>query len=288
MKIVTWFDDVACSRTTGIYADRALRKMGHEVVHFIRPGSDTPSNVDLYLSIDDSSPLQNPGFFPSAFWCIDTHDIPNYRNLERAVFKSKSFDMVFCAQLDAVRKLKDYGIKNVQWLPLACDPEIHFNLDAYVFSEMIDKVRVEYIGQGNKPTLTPKFLNEKLGIASHGASHLDIGSRYSRAYTVVNESLDNDINMRFFEAMCSGAVLITDVIKNNGVEVVAIEGLHYLSVERGNEQDYIETVDRVCSNSMLFRKISIAGMRHAALYHTYARRMEELLNVCRKEFSIAK
>ena len=39
--------------------------------------------------------------------------------------KSQGFDLVFAAQRDGAEQLRLAGLPTADWLPLACDPEIH-------------------------------------------------------------------------------------------------------------------------------------------------------------------
>jgi glycosyltransferase involved in cell wall biosynthesis len=57
---------------------------------------------------------------PKVCYLIDTHI-----NYEEHMNIAKNFDFIFLAQNAYVEKMKDAGIKNVFWLPLACDPDIH-------------------------------------------------------------------------------------------------------------------------------------------------------------------
>ncbi|NCG23553.1 MAG: hypothetical protein GWP47_05420, partial [Actinobacteria bacterium] len=42
---------------------------------------------------------------------------------------ARNFDFVFLAQKIYVQSMIKAGIKNVTWIPLACDPEIHGKVD---------------------------------------------------------------------------------------------------------------------------------------------------------------
>ena len=80
------------------------------------------NQFELLLTIDDGE----HNFLPStikvkkAIWIIDTHV-----SLSLDILILMDYDFIFCAQKDAVAKLKKFGFENVSWLPLACDPEIH-------------------------------------------------------------------------------------------------------------------------------------------------------------------
>jgi hypothetical protein len=121
-RVAVIYDDRERPETTGVYCRRALESLV-EVVHF-RPDAlaTIPDHgFDLYLNIDDSLAYHLPaGLHPCAWWAIDTH-----LNFEWCREKAAGFDLVFAAQRDGAARLEAEGIAPAQWLPLACDPEIH-------------------------------------------------------------------------------------------------------------------------------------------------------------------
>ena len=83
---------------------------------------------DLYLWIETGlgglPPDLNEHALPKACYLIDTHI-----HFERHEEIAKQFDFVFLAQKAYVEPLRAKGCKNVFWLPLGCDPEIHGRQD---------------------------------------------------------------------------------------------------------------------------------------------------------------
>ena len=62
--------------------------------------------------------------FLKVCYLIDTHI-----NYEKHLEIAKSFNFVFLAQKAYVEKMNQAGIKNVFWLPVACDPDIHGKME---------------------------------------------------------------------------------------------------------------------------------------------------------------
>ena len=123
-RVAIIYDDQARPDTTGVYCHRALERLV-EVEHVppeeLLSGRITPGRFDLYVNIDDGLRYRLPEKLrPCAWWAIDTHLDPDwYRE------KAPDFDLVFTAQRDGAEQLRQAGIATAQWLPLACDPDIH-------------------------------------------------------------------------------------------------------------------------------------------------------------------
>jgi hypothetical protein len=66
-----------------------------------------------------------------------------------------------------------------------------------------------------------------------------MAATYQRSRVVFNASINGDLNMRFFEAMGAGALLVTDRI-GNGQEDLFIEGQHYAGYT--DERSAIDTI----------------------------------------------
>ena len=56
----------------------------------------------------------------TALW---TNDVPF--NFGPIIISAPYYDFVFTAGTEAVEILKDYNVKNLRWLPFACDPDFH-------------------------------------------------------------------------------------------------------------------------------------------------------------------
>ncbi len=94
---------------------------------------------------------------------------------------------------------------------LGCDPDLHY------YPESVEKIydfafvgnyhsrfmeaRIDYMD-----TLCKNFKEFYIG----NCSFLNMAKKYKQAKFVFNYSINKDINMRIFEAMCSGSLLLTD------------------------------------------------------------------------------
>src|SRR5438067_520298 len=120
-RIVTVYSDVERPDTTGGYCLSALQEIA-DVTHV--QGGDLSrlkeGNADLFLRIDDSVSWDwSDHLHPSAYWAIDTH-----LDYESRLSYARQFDRVFCAQKASAERMCADGLE-AEWLPLACDPELH-------------------------------------------------------------------------------------------------------------------------------------------------------------------
>ncbi len=227
---------------------------------------------DLYLWID-SGPGKLPPDLHSvkatkACYLIDTHVL-----LDLRLSMARHFDIVFLAQKAHMDAFREAGIENVHWLPLACSPELHATATygerqydvAFVGSmgaqdvrrlELLDRVKERFpngvIGQ---------FWPEEMARI------------YAESKIVINISANRDLNMRVFEAMAAGALLVTD--EADGLTDLFTEGRH-LAVYH-NDDELIATIERYLKDDRVRERIAAAGQELVLEQHTYERRVEEML-----------
>jgi GT2 family glycosyltransferase/2-polyprenyl-3-methyl-5-hydroxy-6-metoxy-1,4-benzoquinol methylase/tetratricopeptide (TPR) repeat protein len=267
-KIALIYDDSLRPDTTGGYCLRALGKKS-EVIHF-RPeqlGGITPE-FDLYLCIDDGLDYRLPSELrPAAYWAIDTH-----LNFERTLRRVGDFDFIFAAQKEGAARLRAEGAARCEWLPLACDPEIHRRLkvardyDVAFIGNSFHGPRQQILEQ-----VKQRYPNSFIG----NAPHTQMGEIYSRAKIVINCCLNNDLNMRVFEALACGALLITNHLKNNGQEELFQDRIHL--VEYDTPEKALELIDSYLRHPEERERIAEAGYQEVIAKHTYRQRMEQLL-----------
>jgi hypothetical protein len=101
--------------------------------------------------------------------------------------------------------------------------------------------------------------------------------RYARAKIVLNKSYNNDVNMRYFEAMGAGAVLLTDRTRNNGAEELFQAGEHYLTFE--TEAELLDRINYVLAHPGEARAIGVSARRCVEARHTYDHRASSIVAV---------
>lgn len=208
---------------------------------------------------------------PTAWYGIDTH-----MDYAKHLLIGRTFDATFIAQQEYVSRLVADGLKQVYWLPLAFAPEL---LPTYSLRRTID---IAYVGSSDAVThpvrhallaaLSRAFDSTHFGPASPS----EMGAIYAAAHIVFNRSVNNDVNMRFFEAAGCGAVLVTDPIANNGLEELFEEGVHYVTYK--DEPSLIKAVRDLLADPIRCARIAEASRHHVMANHTYTHRAISLLN----------
>lgn len=272
-SIAIIYDNVSHPMTTGEYCRRALEKIC-KVTHFHPSDIDKipERSFDLYLNIDDSLRYILPLYLrPAAWWVIDTH-----LQYDWDLQKARLFDVVFSAQKDGADRLRMDGIKNVHWLPLGCDPEIHKRFDVEMNYDWC------FVGT-TEPDIRYRERIELLRLLKAGfpnglitnAYKEEMAKVFSSSRIIFNRSIKNDINMRVFEALSTGSLLITNNLDDNGMPDLFEDGNDYVSYH--NAEDLIGKVSYYLENPEQMKLIAGNGMERVRKYHTYQDRMKVLL-----------
>lgn len=274
--------------TTGGYLEKAFR-IGHEVYYIGLPSASRPGYLphqdltdlitigglpqpDLVVFIDSPG-----GFFPkgleklpcpTACYLIDVHQGFDLR-AQYAYF----FDFIFCAQKSYVDHLKKLKLNNVFWLPLACDPEIHGK------RELPKIYDIGFVGNWRFPRrlrlLTLLAHHFTLNDFRRVYPKEQIATIYSQSKLVFNCSVNGDLNMRIFEALASGSMLITDRI-DNGLDELFKDGVHLVTYQ--DEDSLLEQVKYYLEHEAERESIAMAGMQLVLAHHTYSNRVQTILD----------
>lgn len=265
---------VPAEHTTAFYYERAIETLGHSVVVF-RDASEIPDTAifDLVLVVD-------PCF--AGFWSLTSSKcttaailIDVHRNLKRRLILAQFCDHVFVAQPDFLQAFKEEGHRSVHWLPLGCDPEVHF------VPEQERKIPVGFVGNFGAPghtrhnVLTHVLAQFETNETARFYGPAEMGRTYSQSRIVFNKSIGNEVNMRVFEAMASGALLVTDRI-GNGLADLATEGEHYIGYDTAEEA--VEKIKHYLSCEPARARIAAAGQALVLDRHRYQDRLAQVLD----------
>ena len=180
-----------------------------EMVYNMSPEEVKP---DIFIWVESVE-----GFFPknikklkipTACYLIDSHI-----KIEKHFEWASHFDYVFIAQKEYINEFRNAGIKNVYWLPLGCDPEIHKKLSNE------KKYEIGFVGglEGNpRREKLLKELKEADKLHFERCFWFDMAKLFSESKIVFNNAVRNDLNMRVFEVMSVGSLLLTDNARNSG------------------------------------------------------------------------
>jgi GT2 family glycosyltransferase/tetratricopeptide (TPR) repeat protein/2-polyprenyl-3-methyl-5-hydroxy-6-metoxy-1,4-benzoquinol methylase len=268
-RIAIVFDHKARPETTGVYCRRALEGLA-DVEQFL-PGEMARiprGRFDLYLNIDDGLRYRlPPDLRPSAWWAIDTHLDPDW-----CLEKAGDFDVVFAAQREGAARLRDAGIATADWLPLACDPDIHRR------HEVATEYDVAFVGNlfpGPREDLLER-IRRRFPRTFIGRAYFEEMARvYSAARTAFNRSIKNDVNMRVFEALACGSLLLTNDLGDNGQDELFRDGTHLATYRDADE--LLDKLAYYLAHEAVRERIAAAGRAEALAGHTYAHRMERML-----------
>lgn len=224
MKLLFVFENRVRPDTTGNYFLWAARRLGHEADHMWPDQAlkQTENKWDLCFRIDDGLKelgQWNDALHPACYQMIDSH----YFDREWRLPVARQFDWNFIAQKNGVDWVNENGIKNASWLPLAADEDIHTpDIDGH---DRWDWSFVGNLGHSDpsKPNKRMDYLDALVRrfpncIVSDYSVFKEMSNIYGQSRIVFNSHINNDINMRFFEALCSGALLVTESVIDNGEE----------------------------------------------------------------------
>jgi hypothetical protein len=270
MRIAIIFDRLRPD-TTGIYFERALRAEGAEVDHWwLRDVARVPAGYDLYLRIDhgDDYEARWPAALrPSAFFVSDTHLPYNWPKVRRV---AGSYGLMCYAQRDAAERLGG------MWLPFAWDGE---PAPARAVPGAYD---VAFVGtEGGMPRkFILQALRERYARQSIGhADHADLAAIYGSAKIGFNYAIGAEVNMRIFEVLGAGALLVTNPVRGGDLARLGLrEGEHYAAYPR--VRDLLGTIDAWLADEPRRMRVAAAGAAVVRARHTYAHRARQLLAAC--------
>lgn len=304
-----WLACVAYPVTTAAYIERALRKrcrtttigpaMPQELIEKwqlqnmklplnnqdiptvptpdmtnILAGTDPADYPDLYLWIESIG-----GHYPSnlsalpcpkACYLIDSH-----LNLAMHLEWSKQFDFVFIAQREYLDDFRSQGSKAF-WLPLGCDPEIHRRFDT---PKIHDIGFVGGVQPGSRRETLLKSLASRIPLHYERCFWDDMARLFSESKIVFNEAVRNDLNMRVFEVMSTGTMLLTDMARNSGQDELFRDGEDYALYR---DSQICDVARFYLDNYQLREQIAARGQRLVHNAHTYGHRVDDLLAVALK------
>lgn len=269
----------------------SLRELGHEVLVAgfredlplkIPPFSDISKIVaedlkefapDVVIWLDDSSPSIYHGFENltclSVFYSVDVH---HHHRAHK--FMSQMFDITLVAQKDYLHYFESVGISSV-WFPLwasrYAEPEVE---------KVFDSV---FIGTMN-PELNPERVSFFEELKTKIPVHIAQGcwwEIFTKSKIVINQTVRGDLNFRVFEALISGALLLTEK-SENGLSELFKDSVHLITYEKNNTDDASEKIKTYLNNTEKAQEIARAGREEVLKNHTEKARSLELLSLLEK------
>jgi len=285
MKILVSYDDMSVPYTTGRYFLKGFGQVA-DAMHCLpwELNDINPSDFDLFIKIDDGREQHQwrPDLHPSAYYVIDSHlDSEGWRN---RLIENGHFDRLFVAQKNAVDMYFKYA--PTSWIPLGCDPEDH----SHRVSAGVKQYDVSFIGNLHSEFADNRIdyldrLFKKAPNFFYGQRYFqDMADKFYQSRIVFNHALNNDINMRYFEACCSGSFQLASRIHDNGFEELMAEGEHIECYDSIEEME--DKVEYYLSHEKERERIARNGMEYVRAFHTYRDRAEQIVNIAKKETTI--
>lgn len=279
MKILITSENRVRHDSTGEYFKRAFKELlgEHNVLCMYNEElKDAPKGLDLYLKIDDGLDTHTfpEELHPSAYYIIDSHLDVDWR---RKLADKANMDNLFFAQKKGM--LLDWHTKNKAWVPLAAEKESHYvgvkpkKYDTCFigyFHSKYARERVEYVHELFKTV--PNFY------FSQGSRFFkDMAGKFAESKIVFNKSLNQDINMRFFEGSCSGSALMSDYIEE-AKELGFRADVDYIAYD--TIQDMKDKAEWYLKHDTVRERLAYSGMQFVHDNHLYKHRAEQILSHC--------
>lgn len=270
----------------------SLRSLGHEVLVGgfredlplkIPPFADISKIVsedlkdfapDVVVWLDDSSPSLYHGFEKltclSVFYSVDVH---HHHRAHK--FMSHMFDLTLVAQKDYLHFFETVGVSPV-WFPLwasrYAEPSEEKTYDSV------------FIGTMN-PELNPDRVEFFTKLKNKVSLHVGQGQWweiFTKSRIVINQTVRGDLNFRVFEALISGALLLTEK-SENGLTDLFNDTEHLLMYEKGNVDDAAQKIELSLANAETSQRIATQGRNEVLKNHTELARSKTLLSLLEKQ-----
>ena len=277
MRLALIFDQHRAD-TTGVYFKRAAHALGLPVDHWwLRDAARIPAAYDLYVRIDhgDDYAVALPArLHPSVFFVSDTHLPYNWPKIHQA---ARCYDLMVCAQRSAAHRLS-----GAAWLPFGCDPSLAeptplrgpWDL-AFIGSD--GGVPRKFILQA----LRERYPHSYLG----PAPHTQLAAIYQQAKIGFNYSVGAELNMRIFEVLGAGTLLVTNALQDESLEQLGLhDGTHYIAYR--DPEALFACIDGWLTRDDERRRIAQAGMAEVRAHHTYVHRLRQLLDIVSQRFGM--
>lgn len=273
-----WFPTKDLDPRAEASAKMLFEKIGTsmEVDHFYPTGDLTPFGVyDLNVWVDwgedgltgvlPYTPFECPK--PMAYWASDTHLGYEYR-----LSMAKKADFVFCAQKRAVEEMKRDGVANPIWLPHAVEPLAYPKFD--IATKKFDVCFIGHVNSPNREEALDRLFTEIPNFDYGQALFEHAASRFGNAKIGFNYSMLDDLNMRTFEIMATGTMLLTNWIPT--IEEVFEDGKHLVLYRSLDEM--VDKVKYYLAHDEERERIAQAGYEEVIAKHTIQHRVDVMLN----------
>lgn len=203
--------------------------------------------------------------YPLAAYCIDS-SLNEFWHIPL----TKLFDFVYVDQLASVSKFRRNGVQ-ATWLPLcAAKSDFRPAADKKHLITFVGRVTPHRI----KRTNLIQYIKQNFPInVVHDISRAAMLDVFAASWIVLNENFFSGLNLRFFQALASGALLLTER-HGYGVNFHFQEGKHYVGY---SPSDVIATIKSIERSRDAHAPIALRGQEECGRRHTSADRARTVL-----------
>lgn len=265
--------------------------MGHEVLsvgmsHHLDVALTQPMiHIDALIQIlpngfepdrivwhDNSAPIGILGLencdIPRVFYSVDTH-----HHHVAHTYAAGMFDHVLVAQKDF---LPNFNVHDTPatWFPLWASEYMDYSPEK--------RHGAVFVGTLN-PELNPArvaFFDRLRELAPIEVMQGHFPSIFPYAEIVVNQTVKGDLNFRVFEAMMSGALLLTEH-RGHGLLELFQDGTHLVTYTADNAEEAADKIRSLFADPLRMRSIAMQGRDEILRAHRSIHRAQELESILR-------
>jgi hypothetical protein len=271
---------------------KELRDFGHEVItcgdfphldtkpivpfahiNTILEGLPNRFSPDVIIWLDDSKPVIFHGFedceIPFIFYSVDTH----HHHLLHGHLAS-AFDHMMVAQKDYLPHFASSSTP-ISWLPLWASK--------YMEASAEKKYGATFVGTLNRQ-LNPKrvaFFEALAKLVPITFQTGDFAQIFPYSEIVTNQTVKLDLNFRVFEAMMSGALLLTEKT-GNGLFDLFQDNHHFITYTHDDPKEAAEKIQWALEHPQMMREIARNGRDEVLKKHTATHRAAEIHEIITK------
>jgi Glycosyl transferases group 1 len=271
--------------TMGIYFERALRHLGHDVRHFWPKDINTiEPEFDFYFRIDDGyyDYLIPEKLFPRVYYVSDMHLKGPFKKVKRQI-TGKAYDLVFCPMRKEIPMLQKVSPIEIIWMNVGCDTEVHKRLD------MERAYDIGFVGtDGGVPRKF--FLQEILERYPKSligpADYREMARIYSSCKIGFSLPIRGEcFTMRNYEIMACGAMLLMKRLRDDSAEKLGfIDKKHLVIFD--SPKDMFKLIEYYLKNKEEREKVAENGYLFVTEKHTYLHRAKEIADIVKDRFKL--
>lgn len=256
-----------------------------------RPNDFTDDREDAAALLDRLP----PGWVPDLFVVIQSRE-PAFKNLAslrrpvayisvdtwhdwHELVYPRVCDFVFAAQRVFPPYLNAGGTPRAEWLPLACDPEVHRPVGAAVSHDIVFVGTTKFVVNAERILRLVRLAGHFTVARQEDVGPEDMCRVFCSGRLVFNSSVSQDVNMRVFEVMAAARPLLTNRdAAANGLDELFEEGRHYIGY---GDEDLVEQARCYLDDPAACERIARAGHALVLEKHTYLHRVDSMLGTLR-------